>query len=540
MIDHISIQNFAIIENTEMDLESGLNIVTGETGAGKSIVIEAVSLALGARADSSYVRRGTDKALIELVATLDDGQHVISREVSSTGKNICRLDGRIATLSEVQEMARKIADIHGQYDNQILLDPERHIDTVDLYQEQKISPIKDEFLKKYHAYKDIRKEYDDLVKRITELNEKKDFLEFESKEIERVDPKPGEDSELKDKISILENSENIYSALASSSSSLEAEDSGVLAALGRIDQEMSSLSKYSGNLKEISGKLTESYYALQDAAHEIKNIMDTTDFSREDLDRSISRLDELENLKKKYGPEIDDVLKKREEISDELYSIDNFDDEKKKIEVKMKAALSELKEAAAKLTAARKASASILSDAITKELAELNFGDASFNIEIRKAETLNSNGFDEAEMMISTNAGEPQKPLAKIASGGEISRVMLAIKTILGGHEKIPTMIFDEIDAGISGITASTVARKLLQISKSHQIICITHLPQIAAAGDHNLRIFKDVDSGSTYTHVEKLDLAGKTEEIARLIGGDTLTESTLTSSRELISSFDH
>lgn len=538
MIDHISIHNFAIIENTEIDLEDGLCVITGETGAGKSIVIEAVSLALGARADSSFIRNGENKAIVELSAEIGGKDFVISREVNLSGKNVCRINGRLASLSEVQDLAHRIADIHGQYDNQLLLDPAHHLELVDEYRKPEIRPAKDDFDSAYENYKKIRAEYDALLKSAEESRRKKDFYAFEAEEIGKTDPKPGEDKELEDKIAILENSEAIYNALYSSKQALSDDDPSILSMLGTIQHNLSEVEKYSDKLKQVSSDFSDAYYMLENSSEEMMKICDMTDFSPADLDNSIARLDEIDNLKKKYGPEISDVISYKDKIEKELDNIVNFDDRKKALAQSLDSAKAELMARAATLTEVRKESAALLSHAIQSELRDLNFDESKLEIEIRRAPAINHTGADEAEILMSANRGEPLKPLSKIASGGEISRIMLAIKNVTGGHFDVPTMIFDEIDSGISGITASVVARKLKSISENHQIVCITHLPQIAAAGAHNYRIYKDSDETSTYTHVEKLSGDQKTGEIARLLGGDSVTGTTLKSAEELIQSF--
>ena len=538
MIDHISIRNFAIIENTEIDLRDGLNVITGETGAGKSIVIEAVSLALGARADSSFIRHGENKAVVELAAEVNGDQFVISREVNTSGRNICRINGHLAALNEVQELAGKIADIHGQYDNQLLLDPAHHLELVDSFRPADIEPAKDAFTASYDSYKAIRSEYDDLIRTAEENRRKKDFYAYEAEEIRKIDPKPGEDSELTDRISILENSETIYNALYSSRQTLSEDEPSILSILGIIRSSLNDVSRYSDKLKKLSEDFDDAYYRIEDSAEEMRGICEMTDFSPADLDNAISRLDEIDELKKKYGPEISDVLAYKEKVESELDKIENFDDRKKELEASLSLAKKDLMDKAAALTEVRKVSAALLSGAILSELRDLNFDESKLEIEIRKAPAISRTGADEAEILMSANRGEPLKPLSKIASGGEISRIMLAIKNVTGGRFDVPTMIFDEIDSGISGITASVVARKLKKISHDHQIVCITHLPQIAAAGAYNYRIYKDSDDTSTYTHVESLSEEQKTLEIARLLGGDNITDTTVKSAEELIQSF--
>ncbi|MDD6299263.1 DNA repair protein RecN [Hornefia butyriciproducens] len=536
MIQHLLIQNFAIIENTEIEFEDGLNIITGETGSGKSIVIEAVSLALGARADSSFVRSGKDKAVIQLAASLDGQDYVITREISATGKNLCRLNGQLVTLGEISALASRIADIHGQYDNQNLRDPRQHLALVDQYRDAEISPLRAEFDTAYAAYKESRGQLDTLLKSEKESRKQADFYRFELAEIQRVDPSPEEDEELTEQIAILQNSEKIFSAVESAYGPLDENEFNVLSSMGNIQSSLESIRNFSREFAETADIFNDAYYGLQDVAARLAGIREQISFRPEELDKLISRLDQIDELKKKYGGSIGDVLAYRDRIQQELSQLENFDELRGTLEQETKQRLRALRTAAAALTGARQASAEALGQAIESELHDLNFDSARFEIRISAAPAISAEGGDEAEILISTNRGEPLKPLIRVASGGEISRIMLAIKNITGTYDKIPTMIFDEIDAGISGITASIVGRKLREISSSHQIICITHLPQIAACGDANYRICKETDANSTYTHVDRLDEEATIDEIARLLGGEIITETTRRSARELIS----
>ena len=535
MIDHISIRNFAIIENTEIDFEDGLNVITGETGAGKSIVIEAVSLALGSRADTSFVRHGSEKAIVQLAATIDDEEFIISREVSANGKNLCKLNGQLVTLGEISALAKTLADIHGQYDNQSLLDPAKHIELIDSFHQTEIIPVKETFKSAYESYKSARGKLEKLLATEQEAKRKKDFYEFEIAEIDNVSPVTGEDDELFDRISVLQNSEKIFDNIESAYALLDSGDENALMLLGNIQTSLQNIKDYSKELSDISTQTDETIYSLQEVSRALSGIRESLTFTPGELDSAIARLDSIENLKKKYGTSIEDVLAYRERISNELTQIENFDEIKAGLESQAKAALAILKDQTSKLTEVRKASAIELGRSIEKELSDLNFQKARISVDVKPAEAIGPDGGDYCEIMMTTNRGEPLKPLAKIASGGEISRIMLAIKNVTGRYDKIPTMIFDEIDAGISGVTASIVARKLKAISKGHQIICITHLPQIAAIGDTNYRIYKDSDESNTYTHVEKLNSDEKVEEIARLLGGDKITENTRKSAMELI-----
>ena len=535
MINHISIRNFAIIENTEIDFEDGLNIITGETGSGKSIVIEAISLALGSRADSAFVRFGADKAVVQLAGELNGEEIVITREVSSAGKNLCRLNGQIVTLSELLVTCRKLADIHGQYDNQSLLNSDNHINLVDRFHSDEIDPIKEVFLQRYEEYTSVKSRLTALLATEAENLRKKDFYRFEIDEIAAANLKPGEDEELEEKISLLQNSEKIYSAVEGTYELLNNSDNGLISALGTAMSSLQSISGYSKELNSISEDFSDLFYRLDDIAGNLRDIKDKVTFSPYELDDAISRLNTIDGLKRKYGPSIDDILAYMNRISEELFNIDNFDSLKIKLSAETEDAREKLKEQAEILTKARKRSAAELEKSIEKELKDLNFDSAQLSIDFKELPTMGPNGNDLIEIMISTNRGEPLKPLAKIASGGEISRIMLAIKNITGTYDSIPTMIFDEIDAGISGITASIVGRKLKEIAEHHQIICITHLPQIAACGQSHYRIYKEVNNEKTYTRVDKLKDSEAVDEIARLLGGENITDTTRKSAIELL-----
>lgn len=535
MINHISITNFAIIANTEIDFNEGLNIVTGETGSGKSIVIEAISLALGSRADSAFVRHGADKAVVQLAGDLDGKDVVITREVSAAGKNLCKLNGQLVTLGELSETCKKIADIHGQYDNQSLLNVENHVKLVDSYLGDKITPIKDRFNQAYGKYHELKSKLSKLLSMEADNMKKMDFYRFEKAEIDKAELSLGEDGSLEERISLLQNSEKIFAGIETAYELLNEGEISAMSSLGNSLHALQGISEYSKEVSSLTENFSDIYYRLEDISSALRDVREKITFTPEELDSAISRLDLIENLKKKYGSTIEEVLMYRNKITEELDQIQNYDEIKASLETQVAETYDALKIQAGLLTEARKLSAGKLEQAIEKELHDLNFQSAKLSIAFETPETIGPDGNDIIEILMTTNKGEPLKPLVKIASGGEISRIMLAIKNISGSYDNIPTMIFDEIDAGISGITASIVGRKLCEISKNHQIICITHLPQIAATGDTNYRIYKESDENSTFTRVEKLTENEKIDEIARLLGGEKITETTRQNARELI-----
>ena len=384
------------------------------------------------------------------------------------GIRATHLNGQLVTLGEISALASRIADIHGQYDNQNLRDPRQHLALVDQYRDAEISPLRAEFDAAYAAYKESRGQLDTLLKSEKESRKQADFYRFELAEIQRVDPAPEEDEELTEQIAILQNSEKIFSAVESAYGPLDENEFNVLSSMGNIQSSLESIRNFSREFAETADIFNDAYYGLQDVAARLAGIREQISFRPEELDKLISRLDQIDELKKKYGGSIGDVLAYRDRIQQELSQLENFDELRGTLEQETKQRLRALRTAAAALTGARQASAEALGQAIEAEL--------------------------------------------------------------------LPTMIFDEIDAGISGITASIVGRKLREISSSHQIICITHLPQIAACGDANYRICKETDANSTYTHVDRLDEEATVDEIARLLGGEIITETTRRSARELIS----
>lgn len=543
MLRHLLIKNFATISNAEIDLREGLNIITGETGAGKSIVVQAVSLALGARADSSFVRSGEDKAIIQLVAEDEDGEgnvreYIITREIARNGKNLCKIDGEIVTLTEVSALAAKLADIHGQYDNRLILNPDEHINVLDTYGHAEIFRLMTEFSRAYEEYKSSRQKLNRLITDERENLKRMDFFKFEMNEIDNANLKIDEDKELLSRIAFLQNSEKIFQGLEESYRLLDDSDGkniGVLSSIGQAKHVLENIASCSDNLGELSDLLGDAYYIVQDVLSKMSNLIDAQDYTPQELDSLITRLDTIENLKKKYGSEIASILSYRKSIAEKVFAAENFEEMKSNLEKSAQEKLSVLKEKTVLLGKCRLKVAEKLSRSVENELYDLNFKDARFQIAVSPASTIGAKGGDDVEILISANKGEAMKPLTKVASGGEISRIMLALKNVTGGTDNIPTLIFDEIDSGISGITASVVGRKLNEIAKNHQVICITHLPQIAACADANYRIYKETDDTSTYTHIEMLDGNSSVDEIARLLGGETVTDLTKANALELI-----
>ena len=563
MLNHLSIKDFAIIDYVSLDLYQGFHIFTGETGAGKSILIEAISLALGARADTAYVRSGKEKAVIELSARTGDpeirsmlaensieadlhtdGETIleISREIQAEGRNTCRINGTLVSVSFLSRLCKRLADIHGQYDHQSLLDPDQHILLLDAYDSPSIQPLKESVLHDYQAYAKAKHQLDTLVKTRAESERKRDFMRFEAEEIEAAALHIGEDSELAERLSMIQNSELIFNHLSTAYELLYG-DSGTGAAVDVLSRSMHLLSEagsFSQEIRGFSDEISDCYYRIEGLQSDIRNVKDRVSFSPEELDSTIERLDLVDKLKRKYGGSIEQVLTYYNEISEALAIIENADQLAETLKNECDRCKQKLFSSSASLSEARKIAAKAMETKISKELEELHFKDArlfvSFGSEAdEKRPDYTENGIDRVEFLLITNKGELPKPLAKIASGGEISRIMLAFKSVIGDFGGIPTMIFDEIDSGISGVTASIVGKKLKELSQRHQIVCITHLPQIAAFSDHHYHIVKEDNGERTESRVLELDQSQKIGEIARLLGGMNITETTIKNAQELI-----
>ncbi len=540
MITHISIKDLATIENIDIDLHKGLNVITGETGAGKSVFVEALSLALGSRADSSFVRTGSERAIIQMVCEHNNNDILITREISNAGKNMCRIDDRIVTLGELQELTAKLADIHGQYDNQSLLKVENHLKLVDAYEKGAIAPIKKKVAEYYDNYIDACRRLSEAEQKAENVDQQKEYLRYRIDEIEKAGLLVGEDERHKEELEIMENNEQIYGALDRAFNNAYAREGS---ALDRLDDVITPIKEISGLSRDAAGfedEISDFYYRFEDIANRIRDTRDRIVFNRERIEELNDRLYFIGELKAKYGETIDEILNYKDKMEHELLDLADIeaDVDSRRLE---KSRIEEmLKNETETLSRLRHSSAYNLQSKIQDELENLNFTESNFSISFSTKEEYDPNGTDIVEFLISPNTGEPLKPLSKIASGGEMSRIMLAFKKVIGEYDGIDTMIFDEIDSGISGETAAIVSKELSQIAQSHQIICITHLPPIAAAADHNYRIEKSADSERTYTTMSHLSDNEKITEIARLLAGINISDITLASAKEMIAIATH
>lgn len=536
MISRIIIDNFATIEHMSFDLGEGLNIITGETGAGKSVLVTAINTVLGGRADTSMVRNGQDRALLQLAGERDGEDVIISREILSSGKSISKLNGEMATLGQIRKFTSDWVDVHGQYDNQQVLDPDNHINITDRYQSDAIASELDRLGILYSEYKAAQKEYDDLIREEQNASRQQDFYRFEYDHICALDLRSGEDEELREQLAMIRNSAKIYSSVRTSYELLHEMESSVLGSLGRVTGELDSVSSYSERIQGISSQARDAYYSLEDVSERLREISDSLNYSDEDLDRISERLADIEDAVRKYHRSVDEIIEYKDELASKLSVIENFDYEKSRLKKLADEKYRALEDQASLVSDIRHVIAGRLETAMASELADLDFANSEFRIDIERLPEIGPLGYDRVEFMISTNPGQPLMPLARIASGGEISRIMLAFKHIIGDSDNVETMIFDEIDTGISGRTALTVGNKMSEIAEHHQIISVTHLPQIAAYGDDNYLISKSLGDGTTHTNIEHLDPKGKIRMVASLFSGSD-SDSALKAAAELIAS---
>ena len=537
MIDRIIIDNFATIEHISFELGSGLNIITGETGAGKSVLVTAVSTALGDRADTSMVRTGTGRALIQIAGDKNGEEVIITREILASGKSVSKLNGEMVTLGQLRKFCSDWVDIHGQYDNQQILDPENHIRITDRFHSDALAPELEKLEELYDDYRKAQKEYDDLLRSEAEALRQQDFYRFESDHIESLHLKAGEDADLREQLTIAKNSARISGAVHNAYELLHESDMSVLSSLSRLSDELNSVASYSDRIGALSERTQAAYYDLEDVSSVLRELTDSFSYSDEDLDRISERLADIEDAVRKYHRSVEEIIEYGEDLKQKLSVIENFDAEKERLADIAHRKYVLLEDQAQHVSEIRHIIAARLESAMIKELKDLEFANSDFKIEISRLDEIGPLGFDNVEFLISTNPGEPLMPLTKIASGGEISRIMLAFKHIIGDSDMVGTMIFDEIDTGISGRTALVVGRKMSEIAEHHQIIAITHLPQIAAYGNDNYLISKSIIDSKSHTGIEHLDAEGKVRMVATLFSGSADSESALDAARELIAS---
>lgn len=537
MIATLHIKNIGIIEDISIDLNNGLNVLTGETGAGKTLIIDSLQIISGGRFSKEMIRKGETNSFVELCMyepknkDTIDGNIIISREVNINGKNMCKINGRMVTVNELKEFMAKYIEIHGQNDNQSLLDNKLHLKYLDGFIGKKINLQKEQYEKLYERYNEIRRKLKENFGDDKERQRKLDLLQYQIKEIEEADLKNGEEKELEEKRKIMINSEKIAKNLQETDSLIGESSidsiSMAIRALEKIEDIDQKYEQLSSNLKNI-------YYEIQEILRDIGNQKEEIYFDEEENNCIEERLDLINTLKRKYGNSIDEILKYKDEIAREIEYIINLEEHNNKLKSEQREIEEHMKQIALQMHEIRIQDAKILSENINKELQDLEMKNAKINIHVDyiEEEYLRT-GKDIVNFYIRTNIGEDEKELSKIASGGEMSRTMLAIKKVLAETDEMPVLIFDEIDTGISGKAASSVAKKLESISKKHQVLCISHLPNIAATADYNYFISKNVKQDRTQTQIKLLKENEIIEEIARISSGE-INEVTLKYASEL------
>lgn len=538
MITNLHIKNIGIISDISFNLNQGLNVLTGETGAGKSLIMNSFNLLLGGRFSKDIIRKGEDYCFVEAGIYLPNFKGiveeniVVSREIYLNGRNICKINGRLVTVSELKNFMSNVIDIHGQHDNQLILNPETHIGYLDCYIGEKILHKKEKFLKLYEEYvalkKELKKNYGDDI----EKQRKLDLLNYQKNEIEAARLVIGEDDELEQERDLISNSEKISANLEEADNQINevAIDSISVAirALGKIEG-------YSKDYEECLNTLRGVYYDIQEVSRTIVDLKEDISFDAEKKAEIESRLDLIFSLKRKYGNSIEEILSYNEKISKEISTIENLEEYIKELRIKINAIENEMFDISKSMNKIRMEESIGLEEKINKELKDLEMKNAKIRIKIdfNDNREFNENGLDNVEIFITTNIGTDEKPLIKIASGGEMSRIMLAIKRVLADTDEVPIMVFDEIDTGISGLAANSVSEKLKAISKKHQVLCVTHLANIAANADYNYYISKEVKDNKTETSIRMLNAEETIKEIARISSGN-ITEIALKHAREL------
>lgn len=548
MLLSLHVKNLALIEETEIEFTPGLNILTGETGAGKSILIGSVNLALGAKADKELIRRGAESALVELTFFDESGRVkekldelelpceedcvTISRRIQP-GRSISRINGETVTVKQIRELSELLLDIHGQHEHQSLLHKKKHREILDAYAGEALLPILSDIKRLYQERRRIEEEMEaagmDEAARKREL----ELLHFELQEIEEAQLIPGEDEELENSYRRMVNSQKIGEALGVSYRCTGGDEESAASLVGRAVREIYGVTSYDERLLGLSDQLTEIEGLLNDFNRELSDYMSDSEFDGADFQRTEERLNLINHLKDKYGRTVLEVIEYSSVISEKIKKLEDYENYMAGLKSSHDKIEKELIQTCEKASALRKEEALVLTRTLKKALEELNFLTVEFTVKIEKKEVA-ADGFDDVEFMISTNPGEELKPLGMVASGGELSRIMLGIKTVLADKDAVDTLIFDEIDAGISGRTAWKVSEKLGMLSAAHQVICITHLPQIAAMADTHFMIAKETDGISTVTGIRRLDVQGAMEELARLLGADELSEAALYNAEEM------
>lgn len=548
MLELLHIENIAIIEAADIEFAPGFNALTGETGAGKSIVIDSLSAVLGQRTSRELIRTGAEKAFVsaafsgtvpELTETLGiqpeaDGTLLLQREIQTDGKNVCRVNGRPVTVGQLRALGARLLNIHGQHDGQQLLDEEQHIVYLDSF--GRVETLAITYAEKYKDFTDIRRQIGALQMDEAEKARRVDTLQYQIEELKRAKLKPGEEEELTARRGMLRNAEKFLGAVAGADYALNGDDSGggALSALRQAQDALSGVRHLDDAFGQLYERLGETYSEVYDIAATVEDKRGELDVSPGELDRVESRMDLLYRLKKKYGATVEDMLDYQARCEAELAQIEDAGDTLARLEQALSKAEKGARQAAQALSDARKAAAERLTAQILAELQQLDMGKIRFAVDFAE-KPLDSDGMDTVRFLMSANVGEELRPIHKIASGGELARIMLAMKNVLSEQDHVGTMVFDEVDTGVSGRAAQKVAEKMARISRRKQVLCVTHLPQLAAMADTHFSVEKGERGGRTYTEVRRLDREQRRRELARLTGGSHVSQTMLDGAEELL-----
>lgn len=547
MLSLLHIENIAVIEGADISFDRGFNVLTGETGAGKSIVIDAISAVLGERAYRDMIRTGTQKASVRAVFTevpqlswfaengVDyDPETVIQREIFLDGKNICRVNGSLVSVAILRKLGIQLINIHGQHDSASLFDEDNHLSFLDAFGDTE--ELREDYGEKYRAVAELRRQIDRMSMDEGEKLRRMETLRYQIAEIEKAKLEPGEDDALEERRKLLQNAEKLSDGMEEAVECLYGGDDsdGAAGLLAQAERALARISRFSDAFSEYHDRVADLMYQVQDAARDVMAARDDLSYSADELERIEERLDIIHKLRRKYGADCEEILSYLEKAKKELDEIEFADDHLERLKKKLEKAEKTAWDAALALRKRRKEAAAAMSERILTELSGLDMPGVKFSCEFKELE-LTPGGADAVAFFMSANAGEALKPMAKVASGGELARIMLAMKNVLAEKDQVGTLIFDEVDTGVSGRAAQKVARKLQSVARHKQVLCVTHLPQMAALADTHLLIAKEQRGGRTYTTVTPLDLEGRKRELARIIGGEKITETTLKSAGEML-----
>ena len=547
MLSLLHIENIAVIERSDISFDQGFNVLTGETGAGKSIVIDAISAILGERAYRDMIRTGANKASVRAVFTdvpelgwfADNGveydsETVIQREIHLDGKNVCRVNGTLVTVSILRKLGIQLINIHGQHDSASLLDEANHLGFLDAFGNNEA--LRSDYTEKYDAVAKLRREIERMTMDESEKLRRMETLRYQIEEISKAELEAGEDEVLEERRKLLQNAEKLSNGIETAVECLYGGDEtdGASTLLAQAERELARLSRYTDAFAQLHDKVADLMYQVQDVAEEARDARDDLSYSADELEQIEARLDVIHRLRRKYGVTCADILEYLEKAKAELDEIEFADDHVERLKGKLKKAEKTAWDAAIALRENRKNTAKGLSERILTELAQLDMPRVQFSCQFTETE-LTASGADDVVFYMSANAGEALKSMSKVASGGELARIMLAMKNVLAEQDQVNTLIFDEVDTGVSGRAAQKVAEKLRSVAKHKQVLCVTHLPQLAALANTHLLIAKSERDGRTYTTVTPLDIEGRKMELARIIGGTNITETTLKSAAEML-----